>query len=207
MSTSFYPPFLLARLCATIDHLARGRFGWNIVTSAEDRSAQNFGMEKLFEHDERYAMANEYLDLVTQLWDSWDADAVVMDRETHTYADFSKVRPIDFVGKYFKSRGPLNTVPSPQHRPTILQAGASPRGRAFAARAADSIVAVGTGVEGMREYRNDIRARAGVAGRNPDDIKLMFCVSPVRASKAKKFPSLPPANSTSDAVVSTPLSV
>jgi FMN-dependent oxidoreductase (nitrilotriacetate monooxygenase family) len=182
MSTSFYPPYLLARLASTVDSIAEGRFGWNIVSSAEDRAAQNFGVDGLPEHDERYNVADEYFDVVTQLWDSWDDDAVVMDRETHTYADYTKVRPIDFVGKYFKSRGPLNTVPSPQHRPTILQAGASPRGRAFAARAADSIVAVGTGVEGMREYRNDIRARAAAAGRDPDDIKLMFCVSPVVAA-------------------------
>src|SRR3954447_24126774 len=182
MSTSFYPPYLLARLASTVDSIAEGRFGWNIVSSAEDRAAQNFGLDVLPEHDERYNVADEYYDLVCELWDSWDADAVVMDRETHTYADYKKVRTIDFVGKYFKSRGPLNTVPSPQHKPTILQAGASPRGRAFAARAADAIVAVGTGVEGMREYRNDIRARAAAAGRDPDDIKLMFCVSPVVAA-------------------------
>jgi long-chain alkane monooxygenase len=182
MSTSFYPPYLLARLASTVDSIAEGRFGWNIVSSAEDRAAQNFGLDGLPEHDERYNVADEYYDLVCELWDSWDADAVVMDRETHTYADYRKVRTIDFVGKYFKSRGPLNTVPSPQHKPTILQAGASPRGRAFAARAADAIIAVGTGIEGMKEYRNDIRARAKAAGRNPDDIKVLFVVSPTVAS-------------------------
>jgi FMN-dependent oxidoreductase (nitrilotriacetate monooxygenase family) len=182
MSTTFYPPYLLARLASTVDSIAGGRFGWNIVSSAEDRAAQNFGLDGLPEHDERYNVADEYYDLVCELWDSWDADAVVMDRETHTYADYKKVRTVDFVGKYFKSRGPLNTIPSPQHKPTILQAGASPRGRAFASRAADAIVAVGTGVEGMREYRNDIRRRAAEAGRNPDDIKLMFCISPVVAA-------------------------
>jgi len=105
-----------------------------------------------------------------------------MDRETNTFADYRKVRTIDFEGKYFKSRGPLNTVPSPQHRPAFLQAGASPRGRAFAAGAADAIIAVGTGIEGMKEYRDDIRARAEAAGRNPDDIKLLFVVSPTIAA-------------------------
>jgi len=179
MSTSFYPPYLLARLASTVDSVGGGRFGWNIVSSAEDRAAQNFGLDRLFEHDERYDRADEYFDVVTQLWDSWEPDAVVMDRETHTYADFNKVHTIDFVGKYFKSRGPLNTIPSPQHRPTILQAGASPRGRQFAAKAADAIVAVGTGVAGMKEYRDDIRRRAAEMGRDPDEIKLMFCVSPV----------------------------
>ena len=182
MSTSFYPPYLLARLCSTADSIAQGRFGWNIVSSAEDRAAQNFGLDGLPEHDERYNVAEEYFDVVNQLWDSWEADAVVMDRETHTYADFNKVHTIDFHGKYFKSRGPLNTVPSPQHRPTFLQAGASPKGRQFAAGAADAIIAVGTGVEGMKEYRDDVRARAKAAGRNPDDIKLFFVVSPTIAA-------------------------
>src|SRR6185437_771765 len=80
MSTSFYPPFLLARLCSTIDHMARGRFGWNVVTSAEDRAAQNFGFDKLFEHDERYARAEEFLEVVTKLWDSWEPGAIVRDK-------------------------------------------------------------------------------------------------------------------------------
>ncbi|MDQ1043119.1 NtaA/DmoA family FMN-dependent monooxygenase [Streptomyces sp. V4I2] len=182
MSTSFYPPYLLARACSTVDSIAEGRFGWNIVSSAEDRAAQNFGLEGLPEHDERYNVAEEYFDVVNQLWDSWDADAVVMDRETNTFADFRKVRTIDFEGKYFKSRGPLNTVPSPQHRPAFFQAGASPRGRAFAAGAADAIIAVGTGTAGMKEYRDDIRARAEAAGRDPDEIKLLFVVSPTIAA-------------------------
>ncbi|MHC9291844.1 NtaA/DmoA family FMN-dependent monooxygenase [Mycobacterium sp. LTG2003] len=182
MSTSFYPPYLLARLCSTVDSIAEGRFGWNIVSSAEDRAAQNFGLDGLPEHDERYNVAEEYFDVVNQLWDSWDADAVVMDRQSHTFADYRKVRTIDFVGKYFKSRGPLNTVPSPQHRPAFLQAGASPRGRQFAAGAADAIIAVGTGVAGMKEYRDDVRARAKALGRNPDDIKLLFVVSPTIAA-------------------------
>src|SRR5882757_7939857 len=141
MSTNIYPPFLLARLAATVDHIARGRFGWNIVTSAEDRSAQNFGMDKLYEHDERYAMANEYLELVTALWDSWEAEAVIRDRESGTFADYTKVHTVDFEGKYYKSRGPLNTVRPPQGHPVLCQAGASPPGRAFAARFADTIIA------------------------------------------------------------------
>jgi FMN-dependent oxidoreductase (nitrilotriacetate monooxygenase family) len=192
MSTSFYPPFLLARLCATIDHVARGRFGWNIVTSAEDRSAQNFGMDKLYEHDERYAMANEYLELVTQLWESWDADAVVRDRATGVYADYTKVRTIDFVGKYYKSRGPLNTVRPPQGRPVLCQAGASPPGRQFAARYADTIVATANTPAGMKAFRDDIRSRLADEGRDPDDCKVLFLIAPIVAdtveeAKAKKL--------------------
>jgi len=179
MSTTFYPPFMLARLCSTLDHIARGRFGWNIVTSGEDGSAQNFGMDKLPEHDHRYDVADEYLDVVCQLWDSWSPDAVVLDRKSGTYADASKVHSINFEGKYFKSRGPLNTVRSPQGRPTFVQAGGSPKGRNFAAKHADSIIAVANGIEGMKEYRDDVRARMVDHGRNPDDCKVLFVVGPI----------------------------
>jgi FMN-dependent oxidoreductase (nitrilotriacetate monooxygenase family) len=181
MSTSFYPPYLLARLCSTVDHLSGGRFGWNIVTSAEDRSAQNFGMDRLYEHDERYEMASEFVDLVGKLWASWEPDAVVRDRATGTYADHTKVHTIDFVGKYYSSRGPLNTVRSPQGQPVLCQAGASPRGRAFAARHADTIIASVNNVVEMRAYRDDIRARLKACGREPDDCKVLFLVAPIVA--------------------------
>ena len=179
MSTMAYPPFMLARLCTTLDHIAGGRFGWNIVTSGEDAAAQNFGMDALPPRADRYAMADEYVDLVCRLFGSWAPGAVVMDRETGTFADHTKVKPIHFEGKYFKCRGPLNTVPSPQGRPTFVQAGGSPRGREFAARTADSIIAVANGLTGMKAYRDDIRTRASAAGRDPDDIKVLFLVYPV----------------------------
>jgi FMN-dependent oxidoreductase (nitrilotriacetate monooxygenase family) len=186
MSTTFYPPFMLARLCSTLDSIAEGRFGWNIVTSGEDGSAQNFGMDKLTEHDLRYDIADEYVDVVCKLWDSWEPDAVVRDRETNTYADFKKVHAINFKGKYFKSRGPLNTVRSPQGRPVFVQAGGSPRGRQFAAKTADSIIAVANGVAGMKAYRDDVRARAAAQGRDPDDIKVLFVVTPVLGETEKE---------------------
>jgi FMN-dependent oxidoreductase (nitrilotriacetate monooxygenase family) len=179
LSSSFYPPFLLARMVATMDHLARGRMGWNIVTSAEDRAAQNFGLDQLYEHDLRYEMANEYLDLVCRLWDSWEPDAVVRDRERGVYADADKVHRVDFEGRFYKSRGPLNTVRPPQGRPVLCQAGASPPGRDFAAKYADTIVAPGTTVEQMKEYRADIRARIEGHGRKPDDCKVLFLIAPV----------------------------
>jgi len=179
MSTTFYPPYMLARMCSTIDSIAEGRFGWNIVSSAEDRAAQNFGLEAMPEHDARYDMADEYFDLVCQLWDSWEPNAVVMDKETGIYVDHTKVHPINFEGTYYRSRGPLNTVRSPQGRPVFVQAGASPRGREFAAGSADSIIAVATGIPGMKEYRDDIRARMEAMGRKPDDCKVLFLVSPI----------------------------
>jgi FMN-dependent oxidoreductase (nitrilotriacetate monooxygenase family) len=179
LSTLAYPPFMLARLCSTLDSMCEGRFGWNIVTSGEDLAAQNFGLDKLPPRQQRYDMADEYVDLCLKLWGSWDQDAVVLDRETGTYTDHTKVRPINFVGKYYKCRGPLNTAPSPQGRPALIQAGGSPRGRQFAAQNADCIIAPAAGVSGLKAYRDDVRARAAAAGRNPDDVKVLFLVAPV----------------------------
>lgn len=179
MSTLGYPPFLLARLCTTIDHIAHGRFGWNIVTSGEDAAAQNFGLDQLPEHDLRYDMADEYMQLVNQLFESWDRDSVLLDYETQTYADYTKVRPINFRGEFFKSRGPLNTAPSPQGRPTYVQAGGSEKGRDFAAKYADSIIAGANGNKAKREFRDDVRRRAAKFGRNPDDIKVLYLFAPV----------------------------
>ncbi len=179
MSTMAYPPFMLARLAATIDHISGGRFGWNIVTSGEDSAAQNFGMEALPPREMRYEMAEEYVDLVCRLFDSWEPDAVVMDRERGIYADYRKVHPIHFEGKFFKCRGPLNTVRSPQGRPVFVQAGGSPRGRGFAAKVSDSIVATANGIAGMTQYRDDVRSRAAAAGRDPDDIKVLFLIYPI----------------------------
>jgi FMN-dependent oxidoreductase (nitrilotriacetate monooxygenase family) len=178
MSTLAYPPFLLARLCSTVDSLTKGRFGWNVVTSAENLAAQNFGLDQLPPRELRYEMAEEYMDVVGKLFDSWEEGAVRLDREAGIYADHTKVHPIDHRGKFFKVRGPLNTVRSPQGRPVYVQAGASPRGRDFAARYADSIVSVASGVADMKAFRDDIRGRAAAAGRDPDTIKVLFCITP-----------------------------
>jgi len=179
MSTSFYPPFLLARSQAVLSHLSNGRVGWNIVTSSEHRAAQNFGLDELWEHDDRYDRADEFVEVVEALWSSWDQDAVVMDRETGTYADYTKVRPIDFRGKYYKVRGPLNTLPPLNGRPVYCQAGGSPRGREFAARHADTVLSAAVGIDAMKEYRDDVRQRAEKYGRDPDSIKMMFIAAPV----------------------------
>jgi FMN-dependent oxidoreductase (nitrilotriacetate monooxygenase family) len=179
MSTMAWPPFMLARVCTTIDHIAGGRFGWNIVTSGEDAAAQNFGLAKLPPREQRYAMADEYMEVVYRLFDAWEPDAVVKDRERGIYADWRKVHPIDFEGEYFRVRGPLNTAPSPQGRPTFVQAGGSSRGRAFAARHADSIIAPTSTLAGAKAYRDDVRAHAVTFSRNPDDIKILFLVYPI----------------------------
>jgi FMN-dependent oxidoreductase (nitrilotriacetate monooxygenase family) len=179
MSTMAWPPFMLARVSNTLDHICKGRFGWNIVTSGENHAARNFGLDELPPRQQRYDMADEYVELVKQLWGSWDQDAVVLDRKTGTYADHGKVRPINFAGKYYKCRGPLNTAPSPQGRPAFVQAGGSPRGRKFAAETADSIIAPSAGIGGNKAYRDDVRAHARKAGRDPDEIKVLFVVAPI----------------------------
>jgi len=181
MSTSFYQPFLVARTMATLDHLTRGRIGWNIVTSSEDVAAQNYGIEKLLPHDERYEQAQEFTDVVKRLWDSWEPGAIVADRETGSYADYTKVHPIHHKGKYFSVRGPLNLPPGPQGHPTICQAGGSPRGRDFAAANADCLLTASNGIAKMKEFREDIRSRAVAHGRNADDIKVLYIVQPVLA--------------------------
>jgi FMN-dependent oxidoreductase (nitrilotriacetate monooxygenase family) len=178
-STTFYPPYLLARTFSTLDHVTRGRVGWNIVTSSEDRAAQNFGMEKLPEHDLRYEIAEEFKEVVDKLWESWDADAVLADAQSGYYADYKKVNPIHHRGRFFNVRGPLNTPRSPQGRPVICQAGSSSRGRDFAAKNADMLLVIPNGIEQMKAYRDDIRSRAEKFGRDPDDIKVFFVVAPI----------------------------
>jgi len=181
-ATFAYPPYLLARLMASLDQVSSGRSGWNMVTGSSDFAARNFGMEQLPEHDLRYDMADEYLDLVGQLWGSWESGAIVADPESGMLVDHTKVHQIDFKGKYYASRGPLNSGPCPQGRPVIAQAGGSPRGRQFASLHADTIVASIKGVDRMRDYRNDVRARMVSHGRDPDTCKVLFLVAPIIAS-------------------------
>lgn len=180
-ATFAYPPYLLARLMATLDQVSAGRAGWNMVTGSSDFAARNFGMDQLPDHDLRYDMADEYIDLTTQLWTSWEPGTIVADTESGMLVDHTKVHQVDFKGKYYQSRGPLNAGPSPQGRPVIAQAGGSARGRKFASQHADTIVASVKGPEAMRAYRDDIRARMVAHGRDPDSCKILFLVAPLIA--------------------------
>jgi len=139
ISTSYFHPFAVARAMATLDHLSSGRAAWNIVTSFQQAEAANFGLEDQLSRDERYDRADEFLDVVCKLWDSWRDGALVLDAETPQFADPEFVQPIDHRGKWFNVRGPLNVSRSPQGRPVFIQAGASDRGRDFAARWAEII--------------------------------------------------------------------
>jgi FMN-dependent oxidoreductase (nitrilotriacetate monooxygenase family) len=177
MTTAFYPPYLGARLAATLDHLTRGRMGINLVTAHNDRAAQNFGLPRHHEHDLRYAMADEWVEVAEKLWASWAPGAIVADQERGVYADVSKVRPIDHAGRFYASRGPLNLPAGPQGRPVICQAGGSPAGRDFAARHADTIIALVRDIASARAYRADITARMQAHGRDPGSCKVLFCTS------------------------------
>ncbi|MET7711862.1 NtaA/DmoA family FMN-dependent monooxygenase [Streptomyces sp. NPDC005407] len=173
-----YPPYLLARLVSTMDHVSRGRAGWNMVTASSDRAAQNYGHDAQPDHDVRYDMAEEFTELVIKLWESWGPGSMVVDQDG-IFADPAKVHPVDFHGKFYKSRGPINSARSPQGRSVIVQAGGSDKGRAYASKYADSIIASATTVEQMKAYRDDVRARAEAHGRDPDAVKVLFLVSPV----------------------------
>jgi FMN-dependent oxidoreductase (nitrilotriacetate monooxygenase family) len=183
LSTTEYHPYMAARLLATMDHVSKGRAGWNVVTGHAHQVAANFGKDQHPEHDERYVMAMEFMDAAQQLWNSWEPDAMVGDRSTGTWADPAKLHTPNFEGKYFKTKGPLNVArPLQDGRPVIVQAGGSPAGRDFASLHADAIIAgVGT-IEMMREYRDDVRKRADQHGRNPDDVKVLFLANPCVAA-------------------------
>ena len=180
-STSHHHPFYVARLWASLDHLTRGRVGWNVVTSLNHNQAANYG-EQREASDRRYDRAHEFIEVCRQLWDSWDDDAIVMDREAPQFADSTKVRRIDFEGEFFRSRGPLNVTRSPQVGPTILQAGTSPKGKDFAARHADAIFAIQPRAVDAAALFDDIKGRASDAGRNPDHCRLLFGAQPIIGS-------------------------
>jgi FMN-dependent oxidoreductase (nitrilotriacetate monooxygenase family) len=179
MSTLAYHPYSLARLCSTLDHMCGGRFGWNIVTSTERGAARNYGFDDLPPRSARYLIADEYMDAVNSLLNSWEPGAVVMDRATGAYADYRKVHPVNFEGRYYRTAGPLNTTPSPQQRPVCFQAGTSPEGMAFATKHADCVIAATNGMEAMKDYKNKIREKCESIGRDPESIKVFFLLMPI----------------------------
>ncbi|OBG87475.1 monooxygenase [Mycobacterium sp. E802] len=171
-STTYYAPFHVARTFATLDHLSRGRAAWNVVTSVNDSEAQNFGLDTHLGHDERYNRADEFLDVVAGLWDTWEDDAIQHNRTSGHYADPSKVHELGHVGHYFSSRGPLTVPRTPQGRPVILQAGSSGRGREFASRWADLIFTGDPGIDVARSHYVDQKARIADAGRDPASVRI-----------------------------------
>jgi FMN-dependent oxidoreductase (nitrilotriacetate monooxygenase family) len=172
-STTYYSPFHVARTFATLDHLSGGRAAWNVVTSVNDSEARNFGVDVHLGHDERYDRADEFLAATTGLWDTWDDDALVLDREAGVFADPDKVRSLDYEGDWFKVQGPLTVPRSPQGRPVLLQAGSSGRGRDFAAHWAELIFTGDPNIDVARSHYKDQKERIAEGGRDPQAVKML----------------------------------
>ncbi|MET0728501.1 MAG: LLM class flavin-dependent oxidoreductase [Acidimicrobiales bacterium] len=172
-STTYYSPFHVARTFATLDHLSGGRAAWNVVTSVNDSEAQNFGVDGVLGHDARYDRADEFLEATTGLWDTWDDDALVLDRENGVFARPESVRELDYKGEWFKVRGPLTVPRGPQGRPVLLQAGSSGRGRDFASRWAEVIFTGDPDIDIARSHYKDQKERIAAVGRDPQSVKML----------------------------------
>jgi FMN-dependent oxidoreductase (nitrilotriacetate monooxygenase family) len=175
LSTTFHHPYHLARILASLDHLSHGRACWNVVTSTTDFEARNFGIADLPAKELRYDRADEVIEACCALWDCWQDDALVMDKDSGLFIDPEKVRYADYQGRYVRTRGPLTIPRSPQGRPVLMQAGSSPRGRDFAARWAEAIFCSSGSKKDAIEFYTDIKGRMARFGRAPDD--CVICTS------------------------------
>jgi FMN-dependent oxidoreductase (nitrilotriacetate monooxygenase family) len=179
VSTSFNEPFNVARAFSSLDHLSGGRAAWNVVTSSNKAAALNFSKE-LYEHDLRYEIATEFVDVVRGLWDCWDDGAIVPDRATGTFLDKSKVRPLDHKGRFFNVKGPLNMERCPQGQPVIIQAGGSAPGQELSARSADLVFSVVNGDPTSAKAAYDsLKARVIKHGRRPEHVPILPGVMPI----------------------------
>jgi len=172
-STTYSVPYDLARRLATIDHLSGGRAGWNIVTTRYAGAAGNFGLAAHPDPADRYARAEEFVEVVTRLWDSWDANAVIIDQEKGIWADVDLIRPVDFHGRFFDVSGALTLPRSPQGRPAFAQAGSSGPGVELAGKHADLVFAAQPDIPSGRRFRTSIREAAWRHGRNPDEVLVL----------------------------------
>ena len=175
VNLTYEPPFLFARRMSSLDHLTGGRIGWNIVTGYLDSAAKAIGLDAQAAHDDRYDLADEYMEIMYRLWEgSWEEDAVLFDRAAHLYADPSKVHKIRHEGKQYRLDAMHLTSPSPQRTPVLYQAGSSTRGRQFAATHAECVFVNGQKIDGVKAIVDDIRAKAMDYGRQGDDVKVFM---------------------------------
>ncbi|NDW01254.1 LLM class flavin-dependent oxidoreductase [Salipiger sp. PrR002] len=178
-STTYNEPYALARKFASLDHISDGRAGWNVVTGWSEEEAMNFGRDTLMEHSERYERANEFFDVVTGLWNSWDDDAFVRDKDEGRYFRPEGMHLLNHKGKHYQVRGPLNLERSPQGYPVIAQAGGSGPGRELGARIADIIYTGQKDKEIAKEFYADMKARVAAAGRDPAQVMIMPGIMPI----------------------------
>jgi len=173
MSTSYNEPYHVARKFASLDHISGGRSGWNLVTSGQMAEALNFNRTAPFPHHERYHRAHEFAEVVRSLWDSWDDDAFVRDKESGLFFEPDKMHYLNHKGKDYAVRGPLNVPRSPQGQPVLVQAGASDDGKELAAEFAEAIFSPHLNVEVAKAYYDDVKARMRKFGRDPDHLKIL----------------------------------
>jgi len=189
-STTYYEPFHVARVFATMDLMLKGRAAWNIVTSLNSGEALNFGGEQHMEHDARYDRADEFMNVVMGHWNTWDDNALILDKEGNRFADASKVHRLDHKGKYFQSRGPFSVPRSPQGHPVLIQAGQSGRGQAFAARWAELVFVIHHNLEAGKKQYAAFKAAVAAEGRDPDAVKVApacyVCVAETEAAAQEK---------------------
>ena len=186
LSTTYSDPYTVARQFASIDHISGGRAGWNIVTSPLEGSALNYSRAEHPQHDLRYQMAHEFLEVTKGLWDSWEDDAFVRNKETGQFIDPSKMHRVNFRGEFYSVQGPLNISRSKQGRPVLLQAGSSEAGKEFAAKHADVIFTGQPTLEDARNFYQDIKGRAHKNGRNPDEVLILPGCAPIVGRSAEE---------------------
>ena len=179
VSTSFGEPYHVARTFGSIDHITRGRAAWNVVTSSAAKAALNFSRAAHMEHDLRYQVAEEFVDVVKGLWDCWEDGAVVADKATGVFLDATKVRPLDHRGRFFQVKGPINMARCPQGHPVIIQAGGSESGLELAARTADVVFSVVQDLAGAKAAYRDLKARLARHGRAPEHVTVLPGVMPI----------------------------
>ena len=190
-STTYYEPFHVARVFATLDLMSEGRAAWNVVTSLNDGEAQNMGRDQVIEHDLRYDRADEFMEVVLGHWDAWEDDAIVQDKSTGRFADPAKVHRLDHNGKFFKSRGPFTVPRSQQGHPMIIQAGQSGRGKRFGSRWGDLIFLNYPDIEtGKKEYKA-FKEDVAKYGRDPEHVKITpaiyTCIAATKSEAEDKY--------------------
>jgi N-acetyl-S-(2-succino)cysteine monooxygenase len=194
MTTTFNEPFNVARKYASLDHLSGGRAGWNLVTSANEAEAWNFGFDEHMAHDQRYERAREFAQVVLGLWDSWEDDAFLHDKESGTFFHADKLHVLNHQGTYFKVRGPLNVPRTPQGRPVLVQAGSSDAGMDLAAETAEVVFTAQQVLADARNFYSQLKNRMPAYGRTAETLKIMPGLSPVvartRAEAQAKFDRL-----------------
>jgi len=179
ISTTYFHPYHVARALATLDHLSEGRAAWNIVTSFQQAEARNFGLEDHLAKEARYDRADEFMEVVCKLWNSWAPDALVRDASTPLFVDPAKVQAIGHKGQWFDVQGPLNVGRPPQGRPVFIQAGASARGKRFAARWADVIFVTHASLDSAKAFYQEMKGLAAEQGRDPSTLKILPGIAPL----------------------------